>query len=75
MSLTASSTQPPPRTLLSDAEVFARLRELVNEHGLAGAAKRLGMGREPLARVLGGVEVRPGSMALLRERLSTEHAA
>jgi hypothetical protein len=66
----------PPIVLLTDAEVLARLRAMVEQHGVSGAAKRLGVGREAVARVLAGVEVRAGSMALLRERLSTrEHAA
>jgi hypothetical protein len=47
------------------AELRARIKRL----GEAGAAKELGISRSALLRAAGGFAVRPGTLALLREKL------
>jgi len=44
------------------------VRELMDEKGEAGAAKDIGISRAAMLRVVAGREVRPGTLALLRER-------
>jgi len=41
----------------------------INAHGIVAAAKSLGVSRETLAKVAGGVVVAPGTIALVREKL------
>lgn len=69
MPLAAESTRPP-LVPVSDEEIPALLRALVAEHGLTGAARILGITREPIARELAGIATRNGTRAQLRERLS-----
>ena len=52
-----------------DERMLGALRGLVAAHGLHGAARLIGCGREQIARVLGGIDVRAGTLALLRARL------
>lgn len=55
---------------LSDEDLVARLRGEVEREGLVRTAKRIGMARETVARILAGVDVRAGTRALLRQQLS-----
>ena len=48
----------------------AALRELVRRHGMAGVARRIGLGREALARIIGALPARLGSYALVRAALT-----
>lgn len=64
-SLTADDDASP----LTDDDVAAALRELVNLHGLTATARMLGMTREPIARGMAGIRMLDGTRALLRERL------
>ena len=45
---------------------------LVKKHGAVKAAGMLGIGREPVLRVAGGLPVRAGTIAQVKERLSKE---
>jgi len=51
------------------------LRELISAHGEAGAGRILGIHREPVARMLAELEVRSGTVYLLRARLAEARAA
>ncbi|MEO7033098.1 MAG: hypothetical protein ABI548_04605 [Polyangiaceae bacterium] len=50
-------------------EIRERVTFLVREHGPLNAAKLLGVSRDLAVRVTAGLEVMPGSMALLREAM------
>jgi hypothetical protein len=47
-----------------------RVREVVDELGLEGASRALGVSREPIARVMAGLDVRQGTLALLAAGLA-----
>lgn len=51
-------------------ELRARVRLLVEQEGLASAAKLLGLSREPLARICGGLRVHVGTLVLAAEKLA-----
>jgi hypothetical protein len=57
------------------AEEQCRLRTIVHRMGERAACKALGIPRSTLARVLAGLRVRRGSVALLRARLSAPGAS
>lgn len=54
---------------------LASLRELISAHGEASAGRILGIHREPVARMLAGLEVRSGTVYLLRARLAEARAS
>lgn len=54
---------PPP-------ELVARVRLLCEQEGLTAAAKILGLSREPIARICGGLRVHTGTLALAAERVA-----
>jgi hypothetical protein len=54
--------------------VIDELRVLVEQRGLAQASLDIGVNREAILRVLAGVGVRAGTLALLRERLPLARA-
>jgi hypothetical protein len=56
---------------LSDEE-RETLRQLVSIEGLSGAARRLKIDRSVISSAIGGIAVRRGSIALLREALATQ---
>lgn len=47
-----------------------RIRSLIDEHGEVGAGELLGISRQALARAVGGLGVRAGTAALVREALA-----
>jgi len=50
------------------ADVRVWLAQLVEARGTATVARELGLSREVVARVIAGLGVRPGTLALLREK-------
>jgi hypothetical protein len=58
-------------TVLPGPEVIQRVAAEVGRVGTARASKVLGLGRESVARIVAGLPVRAGTLALLRERLAT----
>ena len=48
----------------------ARVRRLVDELGVVAAAKALGLGHTTITRLANGLDVRAGTLALVREKLS-----
>lgn len=67
-----ASTPPPTRGTFAPAppEVVAAVAAIVRERGERGAFQLFGFSRLTLARVLGGLGVRAGTVALIRERLA-----
>lgn len=57
------------------ADLSTRARALAERHGTARAAKALGISSESLARLCAGLGVRPGTVALVRERIAEALAA
>ena len=55
--------------MIAPKDVRDAVAHVINEQGIVGAAKSLGMARETLAKVAGGVVVAPGTIALVREKL------
>lgn len=55
---------------LSDGD-REHLRRLVEEHGVAGAARLLGLSRSVVASAAGGLGVRRGSLELVKDALAT----
>jgi hypothetical protein len=53
-----------------DATERRVLRALVDRVGLVAAARQLGVAREPVVRVLGGLGVRRGTTAIIRAALA-----
>lgn len=54
---------------LDDGEREA-LRKLVDEHGVAGVARMLGLSRSVVTAAAGGIGVRQGSVELVRKALA-----
>ena len=52
-----------------------QLAAAVRRHGVAPIAKTLGLGREQTARLAGGIDVRPGTLALCQAALPRLDAA
>ncbi len=48
----------------------AEVARLVRASTVAAVARELGIPREQIARIAGGLPVRPGTLALARERLA-----
>ncbi len=59
----------PPRNA-APVDLSTRARALAERHGTARAAKALGISSESLARFSAGLGVRPGTVALVRERIA-----
>ena len=64
----ASSSSAPP-------DIIDAVAALVRERGEPGAVQLLAISRLTLARVLGGLGVRAGTLALVRERLAAVKGA
>ena len=74
MSSVASDQPPPPppairSTALAPDALRSRVASMVAEHGPTRAARRLGVGREVCVRVVAGLPIRRGSLALLANAL------
>lgn len=71
---------PQPSSALTQAETD-KLRRLVADYGVSGAARMLGAGREVVTRALAGLPIRRGSVLLIGAALGAmpsgegEHAA
>ncbi len=67
----------PHATSASDpgGELQTAVADLLARVGIQRTARTLGVSREALARVAAGVTVRPGTLALIRQRLSETKAA
>lgn len=50
-------------------DIIKKLKALVDEHGMTGAVKKLQIGKQTIARALGGLKLRAGTRAILREKL------
>jgi hypothetical protein len=50
-------------------DLVEHLRELIGVHGIRGTQEHLQVARETIARLLGGLGVRRGTLALVREQL------
>lgn len=59
----------PYMVCMSQAQIVLLLRKLIAEHGLAAAARILGVSRSVLSSAVAELSVRQGSWALIRERL------
>jgi hypothetical protein len=59
---TTPKQSTPPRQLQ------ARVRKLVDEHGLAGASERLGLSRLATASLAGGLRVQQGTLMVAEAR-------
>lgn len=57
--------------IVAPPDLVARVRALDQEHGTVKAAALLGVGRETLARILAGLGVRRGSLALVEAGLES----
>lgn len=62
-----------PGASVSPAQL-AQLRALYEEHGESATAELLGLHRHTLTRLLAGLSVRPGTLALLELSLAREMA-
>lgn len=51
-------------------EERARLKALLDAHGLPGVVKKLGMGRDAVLRILATAPVHRGTVLVLREALA-----
>ena len=51
------------------ADLTARVRLICEQHGVSGAHAMLGVSRESLARIAGGLRVLPGTIALVQAQL------
>jgi hypothetical protein len=51
-------------------EMQARVSKLLRRIGTVRATKMLGVSREAVARIAAGLELRPGTLSLVRERLA-----
>lgn len=51
-------------------DVRAEVAHLIRTGTVRGTAAKLGVSRESLARICGGLPVRPGTVALVRESLT-----
>ncbi|MCC6902799.1 MAG: hypothetical protein IT377_27755 [Polyangiaceae bacterium] len=56
-------------------DITERTRAFVDAFGVERAARTLGVGRETVLRLAGGLPVRRGSIALVRESLAARDAA
>jgi hypothetical protein len=63
-----------PGTLVAQSQIVELVAAEVARLGGTRASKALRISRETLARVLAGLPVRPGTLALLREELSRRGA-
>ena len=61
--------------LETQEDVRAAVVALVSRVGVVRAARGLGVGREAVIRIVAGIGVRPGTYALVRERLSARPQA
>lgn len=52
------------------SEYQTRARELMEAHGVATAARELGLSTSALLRVVAGADVMPGTLSLIREALN-----
>jgi hypothetical protein len=52
-----------------DKKLQAAVRALVNTYKIAEAARRLGVSRESVTRIVAGMTVRAGTLALVRSKL------
>jgi len=53
----------------SDKAARASLKSLVNKYGLRAVSQRIGLHRETILAVIAGVDVRAGTLVLVREKL------
>jgi hypothetical protein len=63
-----------PKLLLDEVD-REYLRALVSKEGLNAAARMLGMSRGVVSSAVGGIEVRRGSIEMLREAIATSRRA
>lgn len=69
--MSSINDQPPPpapvvrSTAIAPDALRSRVASMVAEHGPTRAARRLGVGREVCVRVVAGLPIRRGSLALL----------
>ena len=68
----AHRVPPPPRMTFApaSADIIEAVAALVRERGEPEAIRLLTLSRLTIARVLGGLRVRAGTLALVRERLA-----
>jgi hypothetical protein len=64
-----------PGTVTASDEIVSRVALQARRLGDSRAARELGVGREALARVIAGLPVRAGTLAMIRERLGATTAA
>lgn len=57
------------RGQVAPVEMRRAVAKCINKSGIVEAARVIGIARETLAKVAGGVAVTPGTIALVRERL------
>jgi hypothetical protein len=62
------------RSPAAPAEVQARVRRVIDANGVVQAAKILGVSRNTLANIVGGLGVHPGTVALVDIRAPREGA-
>lgn len=60
---------------MSDQELIATMRALIEEHGVDRASKILGINRQTVGSIVAGLPVRAGSKALCRENLAKRATA
>jgi hypothetical protein len=72
---TDSRTAIRPQGIIAPDDVRAAVIALAKEKGEIGAARHLEMSRASIARVLGGLTVRRGTIALARARLLADSSA
>jgi hypothetical protein len=67
--------KPPPTTAPAPSEDRQRITTIILEHTEAGAARLLGINKVTLARILSGLPIRAGTLALARARLAAVKVA
>lgn len=57
------------------SNIRARVSEMLRDHGASEGARRLGVSKEAAIRVIAGLDVMRGTLAILREHLAGEGVA
>ena len=58
------------RSVVAPKELQERVKKLIEKEGAVGASKELGVSRESIARIAGGIPVRAGTIALVTQKFS-----
>jgi hypothetical protein len=58
--------------IVSPKSTQERLKQMVDENGLLATVSKLGISRESIVRIIAGMGVRAGTLAIVEKKLSTD---